>query len=75
MANDLTSNITRKLMRSFLKAFESNRVVTKTVNTQLFQGKFNPSSGSTVDIKRPHDYTTLRTAGGDISGSQKDDII
>lgn len=75
MANDLTSNITRKLMRSFLKAFESNRVVTKTVNTQLFQGKFNPASGTTVDIKRPHDYTTIRTAGGDISASQKDDII
>ena len=74
MANDLTSNITRKLMRTFLKHFESNRVLTKTVNTQLFEGKFTPSSGSTVDIKRPHDYTTIRTSGGDISGETKDDI-
>ncbi len=74
MANDLTSNVTRKLLRSFLKAFESNRVITKTVNTQLFQGKFTPASGTTVDIKRPHDYTTIRTSGGDISGETKDSI-
>jgi len=75
MANSLTSNITRKLMRIFLKHFESNRVVTKTVDTQLFEGKFTPASGTTVDIKRPHDYRTIRTAGGDISSSVKDDII
>jgi len=75
VANSLTSNITRKLMRVFLKHFESNRVVTKTVDTQLFTGKFTPASGTTVDIKRPHDYRTIRTAGGDISSSVKDDII
>ncbi len=74
MANDLTSNVTRKLMRTFLKHFESNRVVTKTVDTQLFEGKFTPASGTTVDIKRPHDYTSIRTAGGDISGETKDSI-
>ncbi len=74
MANDLTSNVTRKLMRVFLKHFESNRVVTKTVNTQLFEGKFTPASGTTVDVKRPHDYTTIRTSGGDISGETKDSI-
>lgn len=74
MANNLTSNVTRKVMRSFLKGFESNRVITKTVNTQLFEGKFNPASGSTVDVKRPHDYTSIRTSGGDISGETKDSI-
>ncbi len=74
MANSLTSNVTRKLMRSFLKAFESNRVVTKTVNTQLFSGKFTPASGTTVDIKRPHDYTTYRSSAGDISSLTKDSI-
>lgn len=75
MANDFTSNISRKLMRSFLKAFEHSRVLTKTVNTQLFSGKFNPASGSTIDVKRPHDYRSHRTAGGDISGETKSDII
>jgi hypothetical protein len=62
-------------MEVFLENFESARVVTKTVNTQLFQGKFNPSSGTVVDIKRPHDYAMLSTAAGDISGSTKPDII
>jgi len=75
MANDLTSNVTRKLMRVFLKHFESNRVITKTVNTQLFEGKFTPASGTTVDIKRPHDYTVTRSAAGDVSGITKDSII
>jgi hypothetical protein len=75
MANDLTSNTMRKLMRVFLKHFESNRVVTKTVNTQLFEGKFTPSSGSTVDIKRPHDYRSHRTPGGDISAVTKSEIV
>lgn len=75
MANNLTSNTMRKLIRTFLKHFESNRVVTKTVDTQLFEGKFTPASGTTVDIKRHHDYITHRTAGGDISGVTKSDII
>lgn len=75
MANNLTSNVTRQLIKGFLKAFESSRVLTKTVNTQLLSGKFNPSSGSTVDFKRPHDYKTIRTSDGDISSSTKSDII
>jgi hypothetical protein len=75
MANNLNSNITRKVARVFLDAFESNRVLTKTVDTQLLSNKFNPSSGANVDFKRPHDYNTIRTAGGDISSSTKSDII
>lgn len=74
MANSFSSNVTRKLARVFLEAFEASRVITKTVDTQLLSGKFNPSSGSTADFKRPHDYTTTRTTGGDISSS-KNDII
>lgn len=73
-ANNLTSNTMRKLLDVFLKHFESNRVVTKTVNTQLFQGKFTPASGSTIDAKRPHDYVSHRTAGGDISAVTKSHI-
>jgi len=75
MGNSLSSNWSRKLMEVFLEKFEASRVLTKTVNTQLFAGKFTPSSGSNVDIKRPHDYNVLSTAGGDISGSTKSDII
>ena len=75
MANSLSSNITRVVAKVFLEAFESSRVITKTVNTQLLAGRFNPSSGSNVDFKRPHDYNTIRTSGGDISASTKSDII
>ena len=75
MANNFDSNFSRKLMKIFLKAFESSRVLTKTVNTQLLTGKFTPSSGTVVDFKRPTDYRTHRTAGGDISSVTKSDII
>ena len=75
MANSLSSNITRPLARVFLNAFQSSRVLTKTIDTQLLSGRFSPSTGSSVDFKRPHDYSTIRTSGGDISGSAKSDII
>lgn len=75
MANNFDSNITRVLMRIFLEKFETNRVLTKSVNTQLLAGKFNPSSGDKVDFKRPTDYTTSRTSTGDISAGTPDDII
>jgi hypothetical protein len=75
MPNNLSSNVTRPLARVFLDAFETTRVVTKAVNTQLLTGRFNPSTGSSVDFKRPHDYNSIRTAGGDISSSTKSDII
>ena len=75
MANNLSSNITRKVARVFLDAFEDARVLTKAVDTQLLADKFNPSSGSYVDFKRPHDYASIRTSGGDISSSTKSTII
>lgn len=75
MPNNLSSNITRKVARIFLDKFESSRVLTKTVDTQLLSNKFNPSTGSIVDFKRPTDYRSIRTAGGDISASTKSDII
>lgn len=73
--NNTDSNFTRKVARVFLEEFEASRVLTKTVNTQLLKGKFNPASGTNVDFKRPHDYKTDRTATGDISALDKSDII
>ena len=75
MANDFDSNITRKLTRSFLDAFESTRVLSKNVNTQFLSNAFNPSTGDTVDIKRPTDYKSSRTSDGDISGGTAESII
>lgn len=75
MANNLSSNTTTPLAKGFLKALESTRVVTKTVNTQLLTGKFTPKSGTTVDFKRPHRFNAIETSDGDISSSTKSDII
>lgn len=73
--NNLSSNYSRPIAESFLKGFESSRVLTKTVNTQLLDGKFTPKSGTQVDFKRPHDYKSDRTADGDISSVDSSDII
>ena len=74
MANNLDSNITRRVMRAFIPAFEKQRVLTKTVNNQLFAGEFTPASGENVDIKRPHQYGAVRTETGDISSSANNKI-
>lgn len=75
MANSFDSNITRKLARVFLAEFESARVLSKNVNTQLLSGKFNPASGAYVDFKRPTDYTTYRNSTGDLTSHTDDNII
>lgn len=75
MANDFDSNFTRKLAKVFLNEFETNRVISKNVNTQLLDGKFDPASGENVDFKRPTDYTSKRTSDGDISGGTRSPII
>lgn len=75
MANNLSSNVTTKVARVFLDEFEGSRVLSKTVNTSLLRDKFNPSSGSTANIKRPHDYLAHDTSDGDISGETKSSIV
>ena len=73
--NNLSSNFSRPIAESFLKGFEASRVLTKSVDTQLLEGKFSPKSGTQVDFKRPHDYKSDRTADGDISAVDSSDII
>jgi len=75
MANNFDSNFTRKLMRSFLDKFESERVLSKNVNTQLFKGQFTPDHGDTIDVKRPTDYVSVRTPTGDLTLETPSDII
>lgn len=75
MANNFDSNFTRKLARTFLDKFESKRVLSKEVNTQLLDGRFAPDTGDTVDFKRPTDYLTQRTTDGDISATTASSII
>lgn len=75
MPNNLDSNFTRKVAKVFLEKFEASRVLTKTVNTQLLDGRFTPDAGTQVDFKRPHDYRSERTADGDISSATKNSIV
>jgi len=74
MANNVESNFTRKVARVFMEKFETARVHSKNVNTQLLDGKLNPSSGTVVDFKRPTDYKSVSTADGDITGTKRDII-
>ena len=73
--NNFESNITRKLTRVFLEKMESSRVLSKNVNTSLLSNVFNPSTGDTVDYKRPTDYKSSRTSDGDISATTSQPII
>ena len=75
MADNFDSNFTRKLARVFLEKFDSDRVLSKNVDTQLLAGKFAPDTGDTVDFKRPTDYKSVRTPKGDVSSATKSDII
>lgn len=75
MANSFDSNFTRKLARVFLEKFDSARVLSKNVNTQLLRGRFAPDTGANVDFKRPTDYVSVRTATGDVSSETASDII
>lgn len=75
MANNFDSNVTRKLAPVFLEKFEAARVMSKNIDTQLLDGKFNPSSGDTVDFKRPTDYTTYTNATGDLTSASPSDIV
>jgi hypothetical protein len=75
MANNFDSNTVEDLANVFIDKFESARCVTKTVDSQIIQGRFKPRTGGEVSVKRPHDYNAIETPRGDISGSTKNDII
>lgn len=75
MANDFSGNFREKILNIFADSFESSRVLLNTVNTSLFRGQFNPSSGSSVAMKRPHQYAVINTPKGDISAQTKSAII
>lgn len=75
MANNLDSNVSSIVLKKFAPMFQSDSVLMNTVDRQLIQGEINPNTGDTVFLKRPHQYKSLRTASGDISGSSKSPII
>lgn len=74
MANNF-NNFTLEIAKAVLESFESERVLSKNVNTQMLDGKFNPDTGAITDFKRPTDFRSVRTSTGDVSGETKSDII
>jgi hypothetical protein len=75
MANNFDSNIEKKVAKVFTEKFNSERVLSKNVNTQLLSGQFGPSTGENVYFKRPTDFKSVRTASGDVSGETKSSIV
>lgn len=73
--NDLNSNVSQIVLKKFLPVFMSDLVLAKTVDRQLLSGEINASTGDSVSFKRPHQFKSLRTATGDISGQAKNNII
>lgn len=76
MANNFDSNTEKRLTEAFIKNFESARVLTKTVNTQLVSGNngITPKTGDTVFVRRPYETLAVETVGGDITGLTNDII-
>ncbi|WP_369461991.1 P22 phage major capsid protein family protein [Citrobacter braakii] len=73
--NKLDSNVSQVVLKKFLPGFMSDLVLAKTVDRQLLAGEINSSTGDSVSFKRPHQFSSLRTPTGDISGQTKNNIV
>ena len=74
MANQLNSNVTDKLMRAFIPAFDSNRNLSKMISTNAknLVENFDETTGDTagaVRMKRPLQFVPHRTDDGDMSST------
>lgn len=76
MANNLSSNVSTKVARVITDGFEASQVLSKTVNTSMVAGAngVDNTTGDTVYLKRPNQYSAIETSDGDISSSTKNDI-
>lgn len=73
--NNLDSNVSQIVLKKFLPGFMSDLVLAKTVDRQLLAGEIDSSTGDSVSFKRPHQFSSLRTATGDISGQTKNNLV
>ena len=76
MANNYQSNINNKLLKSFIKGFESNTVLANTVSKQLVNDidASTGGAGTPVSMKRPPQYVPQRSADGDMSAKNTNPI-
>lgn len=76
MANNYQSNINNKLLKSFIKGFESNTVLTNTVSKQLVNDidASTGGAGTPVSMKRPPQYVPQRSTDGDMSAKNTNPV-
>ncbi len=79
MANNLESNINDKLIRAFVPAFESQRLLSKTITTSLrnlVTGYDDTTGGirGAVRQRRPPQFVPQRTDDGDFTGKDKNPV-
>lgn len=75
MANDIDKNVSKMVLKKFLPGFMSDLVLAETIERQLLVGVINPNTGDSVQLKRPHQYRSERTPGGDMTGKSASEII
>lgn len=75
MANNLSSNITAKLLRKFGPEFFGSLVLCKTIDTQLISDAYDSKTGDEVAIKRPHQYQAVETSDGDLTSAAVSNVI
>jgi hypothetical protein len=75
MANTLTKNVSQLVLKKFLPGFMSDLTLCETVDRQVIKGVINANTGSTVQLKRPHQYRSERTSGGDMTGKTASELI
>jgi len=75
MANNLAKNYSTIVLQKFLPGFMSDLVLAKSVDREIISGAINPQTGSTVQVKRPHQFNVIRTTDGDLTGQSTSNLI
>ncbi|HHI2551362.1 TPA: P22 phage major capsid protein family protein [Klebsiella aerogenes] len=73
--NNMSKNVSQKVLQKFLPAFGNDLVLTKTIDRQIFQGKINNTTGDSIQIKRPHQFKTEETDTGDLTGKDPSALV
>ena len=79
LPNNYQSNVNKKLLKSFIKGFESSTVLTNTVSKQLVNDidsstGGSPGAGDPVAMKRPIQTVPQRSLDGDMSSKDKNPV-
>lgn len=79
LPNDYQSNTNKKLLKSFIKGFESSTVLTNTVSKQLVNEIDSstggtPGAGDPVAMKRPTQYVPQRTPDGNMTAQDTNPV-